>query len=398
MVTAKKGAGRSRRYAMTINFKKHDEDKANQKDLDTFVEMLKGYLEKSSKLFRYLIAGREVGASGTLHLQCYVELLEAKTWDYVKNLDPFKSAHIEIANASAEKNIEYCSKDDVVVLKFGEPAGGPKKGGQVHGKLEQDKFITWRELIQDQVCWEDVLNCLELMEPLAKHFGWVTQQWGLRKWPIPTEVSLFAWQAQLLDRLHQTPDDRKILIYVDKEGHHGKTWFTRWLCMHAGATILGNVDQHAAYAYNGEKTVIFDITKDRISQVNWGLVEQVKNGMMFNAKWHSGKKIFDIPHVVVFINDLPDLSERLSKDRYATSVYELPEGREALDYVSILYDYDIAKRWWFRRDPAKLTRSNAILLEDDDDDEPVAGPSTQIIVLETEDEFDEIPDEDFDDL
>lgn len=398
MVTAPKGQGRSRRYALTINFKKKDTMEANQQDLEAFVDKLKPYLESSKKLFRYFIAGKEVGKTGTLHLQCYMELMEAKTWEYVKALDPFKSAHLEIAIASAERNTQYCSKDDIVVVKFGTPAGGTSAGGKARAKQQEDEYITWQQLIKDQVCWQDVLNEPSLQKALAKHPGWVAQVWGLREWPIPTEVSLFAWQAKLIDTLYQKPDDRKILIYVDKEGHHGKSWFTKWLCMHAGATILGNVDAHAAYAYQGEKIVIFDVSKDRHDGVNWGLIEQVKNGLMFNAKWHSGKKIFDIPHVVVMLNELPDLSTRLSKDRYNSTIYNLPEGREALDYMLHDYEYDIAKKWWFPK-VATLERHNAILIEDSEDDEPVAGPSTaNIIVHETEDEFDEIPDEDFDDL
>jgi len=72
----------------------------------------------------YLVAGKEVGASGTPHFQVY---LETKTKRFVVPLAKKLAAawgcgqpHVEIAHGSVEQNKTYCSKDGIF-LEFGTP-------------------------------------------------------------------------------------------------------------------------------------------------------------------------------------------------------------------------------------------------------------------------------------
>lgn len=75
-------------------------------------------------LMRYLIYQLEVGASGTRHLQIYIQFVERQYLTAVKKMAPFSRAHIEICRATPAKNIAYCSKAEGRVAgpwKWGRP-------------------------------------------------------------------------------------------------------------------------------------------------------------------------------------------------------------------------------------------------------------------------------------
>jgi len=57
----------------------------------------------------YLVYGREVGASGTPHLQGFVVFENPRSFAAVKKQLP--KAHIEIAKGSPDQNREYCTKE-----------------------------------------------------------------------------------------------------------------------------------------------------------------------------------------------------------------------------------------------------------------------------------------------
>lgn len=66
-------------------------------------------LEQPSDLVRYLVCGREVGESGTPHLQGYIVFHKPQRMAALKKMLP--RAHIERARGDHEANYTYCSKD-----------------------------------------------------------------------------------------------------------------------------------------------------------------------------------------------------------------------------------------------------------------------------------------------
>jgi len=64
------------------------------------------------------------------------------------------------------------------------------------------------------------------------------------------------------------------------------------------------------------KIYFFDCPRSKQGEfIQYDFLEEVKNGYVFSSKYESRNKVFPSPHVVVFMNELPDMT-KLSKDRY----------------------------------------------------------------------------------
>lgn len=64
-----------------------------------------------SDSLEYLVVGREVGESGTRHLQGFLVLKRKKTMGGVKTLLGSTTVHLEIARGSAQQASDYCKKE-----------------------------------------------------------------------------------------------------------------------------------------------------------------------------------------------------------------------------------------------------------------------------------------------
>lgn len=60
------------------------------------------------------IVGKEIGESGTKHLQGYYYFKNARTLKKMKEID--ERAHWETAKGSPKQNLDYCSKDGEYVM------------------------------------------------------------------------------------------------------------------------------------------------------------------------------------------------------------------------------------------------------------------------------------------
>lgn len=88
---------------------------------------------------RYIIYGREVGESGTPHLQGYIVFKNPRHFGSLKSLMP--RAHIEVAKGDADSNFKYCSKEGNFVEDGERPAGTKErtcKAGQANKKRCSD--------------------------------------------------------------------------------------------------------------------------------------------------------------------------------------------------------------------------------------------------------------------
>ncbi len=71
-----------------------------------------------------------------------------------------------------------------------------------------------------------------------------------------------------------------------------------------------------AYALSTDVRILFvNVTRQQVEHIQYSFLESVKDGLVFSPKYESGMKYLKPMHVVVLMNQLPDMT-LLSDDRY----------------------------------------------------------------------------------
>lgn len=262
---------------------------------------------------RYAVWQKEKAPeTGTEHLQGYAEFKQAMRMTGVKKINGLGKAHLEARMGSRKQARDYCMKADSRIA-------GPWQHGDFDagGSGARNDIAAARDAILAGEDIDDV--ALEHCEVAAKYPQYLTrvQRIVKKRKVAKLEVKAFRpWQAELLAKLELEPDARKVMWYYDTKGNTGKSFMARYLVQHKGAFYCnGGKGPDIAYSYDCERIAIFDFPREYAEYINYGVIEQVKNGMLFSSKYESGLKLCDIPHVVIFANFEPDRS-KLSCDRW----------------------------------------------------------------------------------
>lgn len=204
----------------------------------------------------------EKGESGTEHIQLWIYFENPIEWKTVKSW--FPTAHIEKAKSNRH-SIEYCSKKET----------------RVRGPYYKNVEI------------EEEIETISEFKP---------------------------WQTDLLKKLDEKPDHRKIIWYFDKEGGKGKTDICKWLCVNRDDCLYtGGKANDMKYAITQmkkkPKIILIDISRSQETCFSYQGVEEIKNGIFFCGKYESQQFIMNRPHVICFANFEPD-KKKLSLDRW----------------------------------------------------------------------------------
>lgn len=291
----------SRRWCFTHN-------NYSQADIDSLVS--------KADSTKYLVFGREVApTTGTPHLQGYVYFEAPKRLSWLRN--HFISCHYEIARGSHEDASNYCKKEG----DFEEFGSFPSSTGPKKKFLDLiiewiDQFIvdnnrtpTPRELALNNkkgfiMFGSRLIEYMRLIQPTT------TIRDG-----VPND-----WQRGLIEAVDDEPDDRSVLFYVDPEGGKGKTWLQQYLMSTKPEEVqilgVGKRDD-LAHAIDPHKRIfLFNVPRGGMEFLQYTILEQLKDRMIFSPKYQSQTKILDTnPHVIVFSNEEPDM-EKMSTDRY----------------------------------------------------------------------------------
>jgi hypothetical protein len=134
---------KSRSWVFTLN---------NYTDAD--IERFRGFVTD----VRYAIIGKEVGESGTPHLQGFLYLHNQVRLHTVRTF--FERAHYEIARGTAQQAIDYCKKDgDFIEI------GTPPMSNKRKGEQERERY---------KAAWEcAVSGSLDEIDPdiRIRHYG-----------------------------------------------------------------------------------------------------------------------------------------------------------------------------------------------------------------------------------
>lgn len=219
------------------------------------------------------VIGEEIGKNGTPHLQGYFYHKHSQSFERMKSV--CANAHWERSKGSPDQNFKYCTKD---------------------GKFIQNGF-------EKKECFKDKLN-----EKLLKKYEGV--EWK-------------DWQKSLLSKIKEKADSRTINWIVDYKGNSGKSYLTKYLALTKEVIIADgkkdNIFNQVNRKLNEDKKefeiVLLDIPRSSEGYINYGVLEQLKNGLIYSGKYEGGLCLFDDVHVIVFANFMPDRSQ-FSEDRW----------------------------------------------------------------------------------
>lgn len=275
----------------------------NWKSEHVFTELPEGFV--------YLVVGREVGEAGTRHLQgCFgLARKRERSW-LVKNIPQLANSHLE-PSRKPPAAVQYCKKEGDFD-EFGEPPLSSVQGRR--GDLDAFKQAV------SSGCYDIDRLREEHSEVVAKYPRFV-QDYINQKRPRrePKSHELRDWQVQLREKLEEDPDERVIHFVVDYKGNEGKSWFLSWYGYHYEKVQILAPGKKAdmVYALKQNNRVLFiDCPRSKQGEfIQYDFLEEVKNGRVFSGKYESNMKELDPCHVVVMMNEMPDMT-KLSEDRY----------------------------------------------------------------------------------
>lgn len=258
---------------------------------------------------RYVAWQLESGSEGTQHWQGYAEFTRAVNLGTVRRWLP--RAHWEPRRGTRDQARDYAMKEDTRV-------GGPWERGEFEQRRGQRSDIeAVRDAIKDGASKREIYEMYP--DVAAKYPRFVDNYASMVKMDaVEKLVNIdykYPWQAKLVEMVEAEPSDRELLWVFDPVGNKGKTFMSKHLVDKYGAFYSnGGKGVDICYAYQGERVVVFDYVRDSEAFVNYGVIEQLKNGILFSHKYESGMKRFAIPHVMIFANFRPDVL-KFSADR-----------------------------------------------------------------------------------
>ena len=275
-----------------------------QADLDRLCSPLDGV--------EYLIFGKEVGASGTPHLQGTVCFQSRKRLTQCITL--LGQAHFSPTRYLTQ-SIEYCKKDG----DFFEAGVVPVVNAKGSRNGVRSDIEEFKASVKDGVT--SLKDIRELhSEVAAKYPRFVESYIADNREPIVVERHpLRPWQATLYERLRLRPDKREIIFVVDLVGNKGKSWFARYYCdIHDDAQIIvpGKKADMSFWTRDDCTTYFLDCPRSKQGEfIQYDFLEELKNGYIFSPKYESKVKKINTPHVIVLMNEMPCM-DKLSMDRY----------------------------------------------------------------------------------
>ena len=235
---------------------------------------------------KYLVWGREVGDSGTPHLQGFVIFNTSTRFRAAKQAIG-QRAWLGLARGTNIQASDYCKK-----------GGDYEEYGDVpsssHATTRFDRFKDWvleqptKPTKRDVACefpsmflqYGRCMEWVDLLYPTA---------------PPLENVVLRSHQEELESRLSEEPDDRKIIFVVDTVGNSGKSFFGKYLMRKNDRVQLLSVGKRddLCYAIDEHKRIfLFDIPRSQSEFLQYSVFESLKDGHVFSTKYQSRSKAF----------------------------------------------------------------------------------------------------------
>ena len=205
------------------------------------------------------IVSKEIGKSGTPHLQGYLEFHRKirPKGSYINRI------HWEKAMGNASQNFDYCTKDGDIVVNFGFPK------------------------------------------------------------PVKLISPDFQWEQEILDIIKDEPCDRKIYWYWGEGNVGKTSFCKYLIVKHKAIMVGGKgadmrnaiVDYVKTNGYTPE-LILINIPKSHGTEyLSYEGMENVKDMCFYSGKYEGGMVCGNPPHLFIFANEPPDCN-KLSNDRW----------------------------------------------------------------------------------
>lgn len=258
---------------------------------------------------KYLLFGREVGEGGTPHLQGLVVFEQRKRLNQVVAV--IGQCHFTPCR-NVPASVIYCKKDgDFVEL------------GSVTTQGKRSDLDEFKDAVKGgMLSLDDIREAHS--EVLARYPRFVYEYIQQHTPPPVIEAHpLRGWQVELNAELNLAADSRHVRFIVDSTGNAGKSWFCHYYAsLHTDVQVmLPGKKADMCFALDSTIRVLFvDAPRSKQGEfLQYDFLEDVKNGYVFSPKYESRNKRLQKCHVVVMMNEDPDMT-KLSADRYLIKV------------------------------------------------------------------------------
>lgn len=240
------------------------------------------------------IIGKEVGDSGTPHLQGFIYFNckgGVRPMEKVKN----KSIHWEKCKGNKYENITYCKKD----------------GDYIFGNKLMAQWIKEADSISEQKNYKVTLDFF------------------------------YNYQLQIINIIETKPNYRDIYWFWEEDGNTGKTEFQKYIftnyekvCIVGGKSgdmkncIVDYVNKTSFYP----KIILINLPKSSSTYISYTGVEEIKDMMFYSGKYEGGMICGPRPHMFIFANREPPI-DKMSEDKFQEIHInrELPHHKEIID-------------------------------------------------------------------
>jgi len=203
--------------------------------------------------------------------------------------------------------------------EVGEETGTPHLQGTLCLKIKQR--LTQLKCIDPKISWRATKSTKASLVYCTKKETAIGRLYvhGIE---IPEELRIeepYGWQKQVVEIAKSIPDRRTIHWFWEPDGNVGKTTLREYLVVKMNALMLTGKSAdmfHMLAKYPAKrKLIVVDCPRSTQDYINYGAIEQIKNGLIFSGKYEGAQLVFNCPHVICFSNVEPDYTA-MSADRW----------------------------------------------------------------------------------
>lgn len=188
-------------------------------------------------------------------------------------------------------------------------------------KLKKRKRMTEMKKLHLSVHWEITKSVSKSIEYSSKQATRNGKQFTYNI-DIPDDIDVeepYGWQLEIMNIIKEKPDKRSIYWFYNRLGNIGKSTLAKYLVVKHEALILSGKSNDMFHmlseAKKKRKIIIIDVPRSSKDYINYGAIEQIKNGLIFSGKYKGSQLVFNCPHVIVLANEPPDTTQ-MSLDRW----------------------------------------------------------------------------------